>query len=89
MLNALTDARRCLVAASKDLKLSETALQCKRPKAVVIKRSLHGLLKKISPIAAVRPAKVVFLVNVPIHVIGYRDNELGVARKNRLFAAVR
>jgi Domain of unknown function (DUF4145) len=50
---------------------------------------LHGLLKKVSPSTTVRPAKVAFLVNLPIHVIGYRDNELGIARENRLCAAVR
>lgn len=76
-------------AASKDLKVPETALQRMRPKAMVIKGSFHGLLKNISPIAAVRPAKVVFLVNVVIDLIGYRDNDLSVVRINLLFAALR
>ena len=87
-LNAAT-ARDVTRSPSEDLKITKTALQRKRPKAVMIKRSLHGLLKKISTTAAVEQAPKVSLVDIIIHVIGDRHDEFGVARINLLFAVAR
>ena len=68
------------------MKIPETALQCHRPKAIVIKRNFHWLLKEVDTVAVIRPVNVSFPVNFAVHVIWDRDHKLRVSRINLFFA---